>query len=109
MATTEKEPPAKKVAAPSVSQINAEYVTQVSNINRFYIIYCKDTFKQLCKSCIFIYSADYFISLYFQLANKYWAPQAKNKLPFDPKVRQRCQCKHTVVEKGDMISVFYSF
>lgn len=22
----------------------------------------------------------------FQLANKYWAPQAKNKLPFDPQV-----------------------
>lgn len=29
MATTEKETPAKKAAAPSVSQINAEYVTQV--------------------------------------------------------------------------------
>lgn len=29
MATTEKEIPAKKAAAPSVSQINAEYVTQV--------------------------------------------------------------------------------
>uniref|UniRef100_A0A8C5HLF1 RNA helicase aquarius n=1 Tax=Gouania willdenowi TaxID=441366 RepID=A0A8C5HLF1_GOUWI len=48
MATTEKETPAKKIAAPSVSQINADYVTQ--------------------------------------LANKYWAPHAKNKLPFDPKV-----------------------
>uniref|UniRef100_A0A4W6EGY1 RNA helicase aquarius n=1 Tax=Lates calcarifer TaxID=8187 RepID=A0A4W6EGY1_LATCA len=45
----EKETPAKKAAAPSVSQINAEYVTQ--------------------------------------LANKYWAPHAKNKLPFDTKVR----------------------
>lgn len=30
MATTEKETPAKKAAAPSVSQINAEYVTQVT-------------------------------------------------------------------------------
>lgn len=50
MATTEKETPAKKAAAPSVSQINAEYVTQ--------------------------------------LANKYWAPHAKNKLPFDPKVME---------------------
>ncbi|KAL0969673.1 hypothetical protein UPYG_G00230650 [Umbra pygmaea] len=39
---------AKKASAPSVSQINAEYVTQ--------------------------------------LANRYWAPHAKNKLPFDPKV-----------------------
>lgn len=29
MATTEKETPSKKAAAPSVSQINAEYVTQV--------------------------------------------------------------------------------
>ncbi|XP_033981405.1 RNA helicase aquarius isoform X1 [Trematomus bernacchii] len=48
MATKGKETPAKKAAAPSVSQINAEYVTQ--------------------------------------LANKYWAPHAKNKLPFDPKV-----------------------
>uniref|UniRef100_A0A8D0D224 RNA helicase aquarius n=1 Tax=Sander lucioperca TaxID=283035 RepID=A0A8D0D224_SANLU len=48
MATMEKQTPAKKAAAPSVSQINAEYVTQ--------------------------------------LANKYWAPHAKNKLPFDPKV-----------------------
>lgn len=43
-----KETPAKKAAAPSVAQINAEYVTQ--------------------------------------LANKYWAPQAQNKLPFNPKV-----------------------
>ncbi|KAE8290116.1 Intron-binding protein aquarius Intron-binding protein of 160 kDa [Larimichthys crocea] len=50
MATMEKETPAKKAAAPSVSQINAEYVTQ--------------------------------------LANKYWAPHAKNKLPFDPKVME---------------------
>lgn len=24
--------------------------------------------------------------IWFQLANKYWAPHAKNKLPFDPKV-----------------------
>lgn len=39
---------AKKASAPSVSQINAEYVTQLSN--------------------------------------RYWAPHAKNKLPFDPKV-----------------------
>ncbi|KAF0044147.1 hypothetical protein F2P81_003305 [Scophthalmus maximus] len=46
----EKETPAKKAAAPSVSQINAEYVTQ--------------------------------------LANKYWAPHVKNKLPFDPKVME---------------------
>uniref|UniRef100_A0A667YTL9 RNA helicase aquarius n=1 Tax=Myripristis murdjan TaxID=586833 RepID=A0A667YTL9_9TELE len=46
----EKETPAKKAAAPSVAQINAEYVTQ--------------------------------------LANKYWAPHAKNKLPFDPKVSE---------------------
>lgn len=30
MATTEKETPSKKAAAPSVSQINAEYVTQVT-------------------------------------------------------------------------------
>lgn len=50
MATMEKETPAKKAATPSVSQINAEYVTQ--------------------------------------LANKYWAPHAKNKLPFDPKVME---------------------
>lgn len=27
-----------------------------------------------------------FPHLLFQLANKYWAPHAKNKLPFDPKV-----------------------
>ncbi|XP_072313298.1 RNA helicase aquarius isoform X2 [Eucyclogobius newberryi] len=46
--TEKKETPAKKATAPSVAQINAEYVTQ--------------------------------------LANKYWAPKAKNKLPFDPKV-----------------------
>ncbi|XP_028852048.1 RNA helicase aquarius isoform X1 [Denticeps clupeoides] len=44
----EKDARVKKTAAPSVSQINAEYVTQ--------------------------------------LANKYWAPHVKNKLPFDPKV-----------------------
>ncbi|TNM95300.1 hypothetical protein fugu_016383 [Takifugu bimaculatus] len=48
MMNTEKETPTKKVAAPSVAQINAEYVTQ--------------------------------------LANKYWAPHATNKLPFDLKV-----------------------
>lgn len=46
--TEKKETPAKKAAAPSVAQINAEYVTQ--------------------------------------LANKYWAPQAQNKLPFNQKV-----------------------
>ncbi|XP_076151695.1 RNA helicase aquarius isoform X1 [Alosa pseudoharengus] len=44
----EKDSRVKKIAAPSVSQINAEYVTQ--------------------------------------LANKYWAPLVKKKLPFDPKV-----------------------
>lgn len=33
MATVEKETPAKKAAAPSVSQINAEYVTQVNNVH----------------------------------------------------------------------------
>lgn len=32
MSTTEKETPAKKAAAPSVSQINAEYVTQVNTV-----------------------------------------------------------------------------
>uniref|UniRef100_A0A7N6C3Y8 RNA helicase aquarius n=1 Tax=Anabas testudineus TaxID=64144 RepID=A0A7N6C3Y8_ANATE len=52
----EKETPAKKAAAPSVSQINAEFVTQ--------------------------------------LANKYWAPHAKNKLPFDPKVSYTCGIFH---------------
>lgn len=46
----EKETPAKKASAPSVSQINAEYVTQ--------------------------------------LANRYWAPHSKSKLPFDPKVME---------------------
>ncbi|RVE57414.1 hypothetical protein OJAV_G00216000 [Oryzias javanicus] len=61
MATTEKEPPAKKAAAPSVSQINAEYVTQ--------------------------------------LANKYWAPNAKNKLPFDPKVMEDVYEKEIVQSK----------
>lgn len=30
MITTEKETPTKKAAAPSVAQINAEYVTQVN-------------------------------------------------------------------------------
>ncbi|XP_017331417.1 RNA helicase aquarius isoform X3 [Ictalurus punctatus] len=44
----EKDSRVKKTAAPSVEQINAEYVTQLSN--------------------------------------KYWAPHAKNKLPFDSKV-----------------------
>ncbi|XP_062863448.1 RNA helicase aquarius isoform X2 [Trichomycterus rosablanca] len=44
----EKDARVKKTAAPSVTQINAEYVTQ--------------------------------------LANKYWAPHVKNKLPFDSKV-----------------------
>ncbi|XP_061752043.1 RNA helicase aquarius isoform X2 [Nerophis ophidion] len=57
----EKESPAKKVAAPSVSQINAEYVTQ--------------------------------------LANKYWAPHAKNKLPFDPKVMEDVYEKEIVMSK----------
>ena len=28
----------------------------------------------------------FFSDFSFQLANKYWAPHAKNKLPFDPKV-----------------------
>uniref|UniRef100_A0A665WP71 RNA helicase aquarius n=1 Tax=Echeneis naucrates TaxID=173247 RepID=A0A665WP71_ECHNA len=31
-------------------------------------------------------------SVLFQLANKYWAPHAKNKLPFDPKVRYMRFC-----------------
>lgn len=34
---TEKETPTKKVAAPSVAQINAEYVTQV--IHYYYLHY----------------------------------------------------------------------
>ncbi|XP_041668870.1 RNA helicase aquarius [Cheilinus undulatus] len=59
--TTEKETPAKKAAAPSVSQINAEYVTQ--------------------------------------LANKYWAPHAKNKLPFDPKVMEDIYDKEILKSK----------
>ncbi|XP_035388468.1 RNA helicase aquarius isoform X2 [Electrophorus electricus] len=46
----EKDARVKKTAAPSVSQINAEYVTQLSN--------------------------------------RYWAPHAKNKLPFDSEVIQ---------------------
>lgn len=37
MATTEKETPTKKAAAPSVSQINAEYVTQVIIKTRFQV------------------------------------------------------------------------
>ncbi|XP_075873807.1 RNA helicase aquarius isoform X2 [Nelusetta ayraudi] len=61
MATTEKETPSKKAAAPSVSQINAEYVTQ--------------------------------------LANKYWAPHSKNKLPFDPKVMEEVYDKEIVQSK----------
>lgn len=61
MATTEKETPSKKAAAPSVSQINAEYVTQ--------------------------------------LANKYWAPHSKNKLPFDPKVMEEVYEKEIVQSK----------
>ncbi|XP_077394248.1 RNA helicase aquarius isoform X2 [Festucalex cinctus] len=59
--TTEKETTSKKVAAPSVSQINAEYVTQ--------------------------------------LANKYWAPHAKNKLPFDPKVMEDIYEKEILMSK----------
>ncbi|KAI4803942.1 hypothetical protein KUCAC02_025587 [Chaenocephalus aceratus] len=61
MATKGKETPAKKAAAPSVSQINAEYVTQ--------------------------------------LANKYWAPHAKNKLPFDPKVLEDVYEKEILMSK----------
>nr|XP_020469667.1 intron-binding protein aquarius [Monopterus albus] len=57
----EKETPAKKAAAPSVSQINAEYVTQ--------------------------------------LANQYWAPHAKNKLPFDPKVMEDIYEKEILMSK----------
>ncbi len=38
----EKETPAKKAAAPSVSQINAEYVTQVI------IVHAHDTGPALC-------------------------------------------------------------
>lgn len=34
---------------------------------------------------IFNTMCDFHISP-FQLSNKYWAPHAKNKLPFDPKV-----------------------
>uniref|UniRef100_A0A7N6C173 RNA helicase aquarius n=1 Tax=Anabas testudineus TaxID=64144 RepID=A0A7N6C173_ANATE len=33
-----------------------------------------------------------FSTFLFQLANKYWAPHAKNKLPFDPKVSYTCYC-----------------
>ncbi|MEQ2295270.1 hypothetical protein AMECASPLE_012313, partial [Ameca splendens] len=61
MATTEKETPARKAAAPSVSQINAEYVTQ--------------------------------------LANKYWAPHAKEKLPFDPQVMEDVYEKEILMSK----------
>lgn len=35
--TMEKETPAKKAAAPSVSQINAEFVTQVIAVHRNYM------------------------------------------------------------------------
>ncbi|KAG7466190.1 hypothetical protein MATL_G00162160 [Megalops atlanticus] len=51
----------KKASAPSVSQINAEYVTQ--------------------------------------LANKYWAPHVKNKLPFDPKVMEDIYQKEILQSK----------
>ncbi|KAJ8289040.1 hypothetical protein COCON_G00016990 [Conger conger] len=51
----------KKTSAPSVSQINAEYVTQ--------------------------------------LANKYWAPHSKNKLPFDPKVMEDIYQKEILQSK----------
>lgn len=101
MATTEKETPSKKAAAPSVSQINAEYVTQVT------LLYLH-TARRFCSSilpllwyhsgpkrysthnfmysCLRLFIYIFFFHLLFQLANKYWAPHSKNKLPFDPKV-----------------------
>ncbi|KAJ8411857.1 hypothetical protein AAFF_G00154950 [Aldrovandia affinis] len=51
----------KKTSAPSVTQINAEYVTQ--------------------------------------LANKYWAPHSKIKLPFDPKVMEEIYHKEILQSK----------
>ncbi|XP_015206361.1 RNA helicase aquarius [Lepisosteus oculatus] len=57
----EKVAQVKKASAPSVSQINAEYVTQ--------------------------------------LANKYWAPHVKKKLPFDPKVLEDVYQKEILKSK----------
>ncbi|TNN22455.1 Intron-binding protein aquarius [Liparis tanakae] len=36
---------------------------------------------------------------FFQLANKYWAPHAKNKLPFDPKVMEDVYEKEIIMSK----------
>ncbi|KAK2517184.1 Aqr [Columba livia] len=61
MAAPASSAPPKKVVAPTVSQINAEYVTQ--------------------------------------LANKYWAPHVKKKLPFDSKVIEDVYTKEIVKSK----------
>ncbi|XP_044292133.1 RNA helicase aquarius isoform X1 [Varanus komodoensis] len=57
----QQEPPPKKIVAPTVSQINAEFVTQ--------------------------------------LANKYWAPHVKKKLPFESKVIEDVYGKEIVRSK----------
>uniref|UniRef100_A0A3Q3K443 Aquarius intron-binding spliceosomal factor n=1 Tax=Monopterus albus TaxID=43700 RepID=A0A3Q3K443_MONAL len=36
----------------------------------------------------------YIFFSWFQLANQYWAPHAKNKLPFDPKVSYMGECQY---------------
>lgn len=53
MITTEKETPTKKAAAPSVAQINAEYVTQVTS--NTYIIH-------VCDYCLWKRQFDSWIS-----------------------------------------------
>ncbi len=62
-----------KTSAPPVSQINAEYVTQVSY----------DYFISISQTCLCINVCVFSL----KLSNKYWAPHVKSKLPFDPQVR----------------------
>ncbi|XP_061468788.1 RNA helicase aquarius [Rhineura floridana] len=61
MGAQQEPPPPKKIVAPTVSQINAEFVTQ--------------------------------------LANKYWAPHVKKKLPFESKVIEDVYGKEMVRSK----------
>jgi len=70
-----------KTSAPSVAQINAEYVTQVS-----YDYFMKSNTVSRC-ICVHLLKFAVLCFCSLKLSNKYWAPHVKNKLPFEAQVR----------------------
>jgi len=77
-----------KTSAPSVAQINAEYV----KINAEYVT--QVSYDYFMKSdtvsrCICVHLLKFAVLCFcsLKLSNKYWAPHVKNKLPFEAQVR----------------------